>query len=99
MTIDLFKENNVTIAVTPAQLKEFALCIVDEALENYRPQSTTTTPETYLTTEETMNRLHISRATLWRWRESGYLCPIKVGKFTRYKESDIKIVEQGGGGV
>ncbi len=77
---------NVAITVTPTDLKEFALCLIDEALSarNQEPQS-----ETYLTPDEVMKELSVSPVTLWRWGRIGYLVPVKLGRKSRYKRSDV----------
>lgn len=42
-----------------------------------------------VTTSEVVKRLHVDKSTLWRWRKSGRLKGVKVGKEVSYKESDI----------
>lgn len=44
----------------------------------------------YLTTDQTAERLHVNRSTLWRWNKDKYLCPIKVGHKTLYRVSDVE---------
>lgn len=77
---------NVAITVTPTDLKEFALCLIDGILsaKNQEPQS-----ETYLTPDEVAEELGVSPTTLWRWEKMGYLMPVKVGRKSRYKRSDV----------
>ena len=77
---------NVIIAVTPTDLKEFALCLIRETLSarNQEPQS-----ETYLTPDEAALELGVSPTTLWRWDKTDYLKPVKVGRKSRYRRSDI----------
>lgn len=54
-----------------------------------------TKPETeYLTTEQTAERLHVNRSTLWRWNKDKYLCPIKVGHKTLYRYNDVERILQ-----
>lgn len=45
--------------------------------------------ETLYTAEEVTKLLHVSRTTLCKWANKGYLVPIKIGKFTHYKKSEI----------
>lgn len=45
--------------------------------------------EVMLDESETLERLGKSRATLWRWNNSGYLPCYKLGGKNRYKESDV----------
>lgn len=42
-----------------------------------------------LTTNEVCSRLSVSRVTLYRWNQTGYLVPHKVGKKNMYKLNDI----------
>ncbi len=52
----------------------------------------------FLSREETMEKFHISSATIWRWKKCGYLVPVRVGNMDRYRLSDINaiLVEKGG---
>ena len=54
--------------------------------------------DTFLSCEETMNKLKLSGPTLWRWKKSGYLIPIQLGTMDRYRLSYIEpiIVKKGG---
>ena len=45
--------------------------------------------ETYLSATDVTKMLRINRSTLWRWAQSQYLVPIKIGGKIRYKRSDI----------
>lgn len=75
----------VAITVTPADLKEFAVTIINEALAA-KPEP----KEEYLTPDETADHLGVSKNTLWRWMKSGYLCPVKIGRKSVYKLSEIE---------
>lgn len=43
-----------------------------------------------LTTEETCQMVRVSRPTLHRWKQSGIIPYVKVGKNIRYYESDVR---------
>ena len=77
---------NLTLAITPADLKEFSLALIAEAkaLESSKPEQ-----ESYLSVQEVCDILHVSSNTLWRWGKSGYLIPCKIGRTPMYKLSDI----------
>lgn len=77
---------NVTISVTPADLKEFALFLKDEWMMEMNQRAKR---ETYLTPDEVASELGVSKNTLWRWEKRGYLIPIKVGRKPFYKRSDV----------
>ncbi len=42
-----------------------------------------------VTTSQLVERWHVDRSTLWRWRKSGRLKGVKIGREITYKESDI----------
>ncbi len=89
--------HNISLTVTPADLKEFAVTIFEQCRAEYAPKSQ---PEIYHSKREAMSLLGVSDATLWRWNRDGYLCPSKVGMRVRYKHRDIqRILNEGGGNV
>ncbi len=83
---------NVTITVSAADLKEFALYVMGEAKketeENIRE-------ETYLTPPEVAKMIGVSTNTLWRWEKDNYLIPIKIGRKSRYRKSDVEALMTG----
>lgn len=85
---------SVTVAVTPTDLKEFALYLIDEAKKMAKGEER---PETYLTANEVSERLNVSKNTLWRWRKENYLVPSKVGNRSYYRLSDIERLKGGKG--
>lgn len=78
---------NVTVSVTPADLKEFALSLINAAQEMGKQQKKE--EEKYLSARETAEMIGVTRATLWRWEKTGYLVPIKRGNSVYYRLSDI----------
>ncbi len=88
---------NINLTVTPADLKEFALTIVNQCRDEFKAKEQ---PETYHSRKETMRLLNICTTTLWDWGNKGYLVPIKVGAKSLYKHSDIqRILKQEGGAL
>lgn len=81
---------NVSVCVSVMDLKEFFAEMVAAAAA--KPQEV---KETYLTTDEVCEMLHVSPNTLWRWNKSGYLCATKVGRTPMYKLSDVNNLRQG----
>lgn len=81
---------NVSVNVSVGDLKEFVAEMIAAAAE--KPQEV---KETYLTTDEVCEMLHVSPNTLWRWNKSGYLCATKVGRTPMYKLSDVNNLRQG----
>lgn len=76
---------NVSVCVTLADLREFVSEMIAEAAA--KPAEA---EEKYLTTDEVCQLLNVSSNTLWRWGKTGYLVPIKVGRTSQYKLSDIE---------
>jgi len=85
---------NITVAVSPVDLKEFALSLIAEVRreEEQRRQE----QEVYLTPKETAEKIGVTENTLWRWNKNGYLMPFKIGSKSRYRLSDIERVMTGG---
>ena len=77
---------NISITVSIADLKDFALYLLDEGKEQGKTERE---PEQWLTPKEAAEMLGVSGNTLWRWNNTGYLCHTKVGRKPLYKLSDI----------
>lgn len=88
---------NVTLSVTPADLREFALAIAKEIMDNAPTVKEEPQQEAYLSNDEVAAKLGVSKNTLWRWNRDGYLKPFKVGKKLFYKSSDVESLMQQGG--
>lgn len=48
--------------------------------------------ETLLTPDEVASKYRISKVTLWRWAKDGLLKPVKMGRKSFYRQSDIERV-------
>jgi excisionase family DNA binding protein len=83
---------NVAVTVTPLDLKEFALFLIGEAQAIGNENSQT---EKFLTPDEVSNLLGVSKNTLWRWEKDHYLTPVKIGRKSRYKQSDVLALMNG----
>lgn len=42
-----------------------------------------------LTRRDVMKILHVAGSTLWRWEQSGFLIPAKLGRKVLYRKTDI----------
>lgn len=89
MNIKELLENGagVTVAVTPADLQEFALYIMGKAEADKAQQQER---KIFLTPGETCDALGVKRTTLWRWERAGYLVPVRLGRFPRYRRTDVE---------
>ena len=86
-------DSNVMLVMSAADLKEFALELMDEFVNSSKNDNNT---EKYLTAAEVMKMLNVSEPTLWRWSKNGYLPKVKLGRKCFYRENDIiKLVEGG----
>lgn len=83
---------NVSVVVSVADLKEFAMTIINETLELRMKEFK---KETYLSPDEVAEKLGVSTNTLWRWNRDKYLMPIKMGRKSRYKLSDVEKLMEG----
>lgn len=83
---------NVSIPVTPKDLHEFATSVAKSVLANYQPKEK---EEELLTVDEAMAMLKVSRTSCWRWERQGILRPVKIGRFVRYRKSDVTNLIEG----
>lgn len=70
-----------------ADLKELFLDWKEESELNRKKET-----ETLLTPDEVANKYRISKVTLWRWAKDGLLKPVKMGRKSFYRQSDIERV-------
>ena len=89
----LNSDANISVVVSVADLKEFALNVITEAMAAMEEK----TEERYLTPDDVADMVGVSKNTLWRWEKEKYLIPIKVGRKSRYKLSDVKSILEGRG--
>lgn len=93
---DLFSCNeNVQLVVSAADLKEFALSLIEDARSMETPEQPAKGDE-FLTSEEVMKIVKVKKVTLWRWAKEKYLVPVKVGKSNLYRKSDVQRITEGG---
>ena len=82
---------NVQLVINALDLKEAFL----QWNEETRQPDAERKAESYLSAQETADKLGVDVSTLWRWDKSGYLKKIKVGNKIRYRESDVHKVMEG----
>lgn len=66
---------NITVSVTPADLKEFALVIIDRYKATAEAEALRRRNDRRMTGTEAAKYLGKSLATLWRWQKAGLLVP------------------------
>lgn len=84
--------DNISVTVTLADLKEFALAVVNEVMAARQAERE---KEKYLSPDEVAEMMGVCTNTLWRWNTQKYLCPVKVGRKSRYKWSEVKKILEG----
>ena len=75
------------VVVNVADLKELFLHWKEESELNRKKET-----ETLLTPDEVASKYRISKVTLWRWAKDGLLKPVKMGRKSFYRQSDIERV-------
>ena len=73
------------VVVNVADLKELFLDWKEESELNRKKET-----ETLLTPDEVASKYRISKVTLWRWAKDGLLKPVKMGRKSFYRQSDIE---------
>lgn len=86
---------NVILQVSAADLKEFALSLIEDARSMEKTEQPAKGDE-FLTSEEVMRIVKVKKVTLWRWAKEKYLVPVKVGKSNLYRKSDVQRITEGG---
>ena len=77
---------NVSITITPADLEEFALSIIDKVKQAQEHEQQ---PESYMTPDEVARVFDVTKNTLWRWDKIGYLKPVRCGRRLHYRRSEV----------
>lgn len=78
---------NVTIAVTPADLREFALTVAEEVKASWSAKDR---QDKRLTAKEVAEQLGVTVNSLYRWNKNGYLSPAgHIGQKPYYLQSQI----------
>ena len=75
------------VVVNVADLKELFLDWKEESELNRKKET-----ETLLTPDEVASKYRISKVTLWRCAKDGLLKPVKMGRKSFYRQSDIERV-------
>lgn len=83
--------SNVQLVINALDLRE-AFLQWNEELKQAKPAETK--EESYLSAQETADKLGVDVSTLWRWDRSGYLKKVRVGRKVYYRRGDvIKLME------
>lgn len=80
------QERNVQIVVNAADLKELFLEWINEKDSQIQAVKE---EDQYLSPNETVSILSITKPTLWRWEKHGFLVPIKIAGKKYYRKSEV----------
>ena len=86
----------MNFTVTGEDLVHFAEVIIQKTIEFRDAELARTTPheETYLTTDQVIEKFHVCKTTLWQWEKNGYLIPSRWGKRKCYALSELTAIMQ-----
>lgn len=90
----LEKRGGTLLLISAEDLKKAIKDTVSEARRILESEVVSGKGEFLLTTNEVLERLSISRKTLYNWEKRKYLVPIEIGGKKRFKLSDINSILQ-----
>ena len=94
--IDMEKYNQIQYVIGRDDLKEILIEIIDERIDLIVDKwFEAKRSEGLVSTENAMQLLDVSKTTLWRWKQRGYLVPVRIGGIDRYRLRDIKRILEG----
>lgn len=86
---------NVTLAISANDLREWHKEVISDTRKELEKHIIDEKTETYLSAQQTCEKLGINDTTLWRWKKKSYLVPAMAGGKRRYKMSDVKLILEG----
>lgn len=90
------KYNQIQYVIGKDDLKEILSEIINERIAVVIEKWNESNRDVELvTTEKAMELLDVSKSTMWRWKQRGYLVPVRIGGNDRYRLSDIKKIIEG----
>lgn len=88
----LEKRGGTLLLISADDLKKTIRYTVGEARRILEAEVVNGKGEFLLTTNEVLERLSISRKTLYNWEKRKYLVPIEIGGKKRFKLTDINTI-------
>ena len=93
---DVLENDMATLVVMRAEdLKQTIIETINEAKRNMEKEIALNQSDVLLTSNQVLERLSISRTTLWHWVKRRYIIPIEIGGKQRYKLSDVNAILKG----
>lgn len=91
--------NGVMLVVSASDLREVVGLMYREAKEEEERALRERSERPTMTRREVMATLGVGPTTMHRWKEAGYLTPVKIGAKCLYRAKDVNaILERGGEG-
>lgn len=82
-------KEQLVVTLSTAELKDLVYDVVKDALQSERKQQEEKANEKYLTRQDVMNLLKISKVTLWKLDKSNVLERKKIGRKVLYTKSSV----------
>ena len=93
---DVLANGMATLVVMRAEdLKQTIIDTVNEGKRNMQRDIALNNSDVLLTSSQVLERLSISRTTLWHWVKKRYIIPVEIGGKQRYKLSDVNAILKG----
>ena len=93
---DVLANGMATLVVMRAEdLKQTIVDCINETKRNMERDIALNNSDVLLTTNQVIERLSISRTTLWHWVKKRYIIPVEIGGKQRYKLSDVNAILKG----
>ena len=86
-------KENLIVTLSTTALKDLVYDAVKDALQSERKQQEAKANEVYLTREDTMKMLQISKVTLWKMDKANLLEKKRIGRKVLYTKSSVLSVQ------
>ena len=86
-------KENLIVTLSTTELKDLVYDAVKDALQSERKQQEAKANEVYLTREDTMKMLQISKVTLWKMDKANLLEKKRSGRKVLYTKSSVLSVQ------
>lgn len=86
-------ENKMLVQLSVNELVEIVKDILRDELSKQKDQQPELKKQDeYLTISEVMEKFHVSRSTVYRWKQENILIPQKIGRNIRYSEKEVSLL-------
>ena len=85
---------NINVTICIQDLRNWQEEFIKTAKEEIEASRKAEEEKEFLSPKEVIETLGVSQSTLTRWRISGYLVPIKLGKLSKYPKKEVEALLQ-----